>query len=125
MEYKYKLCRNIFLTHNQKKLRIGIILFLLLINGLNTFAGTILGKVIDSYTHEVVPGAGVFIDKKTTVIVTGLNGNYQFVNLKPGNYIINAKSAGYENSVPQPLIINLNTDTINFDIYIKPKTNQY
>jgi hypothetical protein len=85
-------------------------------------AAIIKGNVIDSNTHESVTNAGVFIDKNINVAVTGLSGGYIFTNLKPGNYVINAKSAGYENSIPQQLIIKSESDTIKYNIYIKPKT---
>lgn len=87
-----------------------------------TNAATIKGRVIDSYTHETVIGAAIFLDKESNYVISGISGQYAFINIKPGTYIINAKSAGYENSVPQQLEIKFDSDTIKYDIYLKPKT---
>ena len=85
-------------------------------------AGSIKGRVIDSYTHETVIGAAVFLDRESNYVISGISGQYAFINIKPGTYIINAKSAGYENSVVQQLIVKSNSDTLSYDIYLKPKT---
>jgi TonB-dependent receptor len=111
---------NLIKKKNYKLIKSLFILLTFNLGYLN--AGTIKGRVIDSYTHETVIGAAVFLDRESNYVISGTSGQYAFINIKPGTYIINAKSAGYENSVLQQLIVKTNADTLSYDIYLKPKT---
>ncbi len=107
---------------NKTSIAKSVIFSISLLISAKVHTATIKGRVVDSYTHETVIGAAVFLGKETNYVITGTTGQYLFTNINPGNYVISAKSAGYENSVVQQLVIASISDTIKYDIYLKPKT---
>src|SRR5580698_10021971 len=60
--------------------------------------GSVLGTVQDA-TQAVVPGAAVTLhsedDNSDRTATSGATGEFQFVNLKPGHYSVNARAAGF------------------------------
>ncbi|NWJ51404.1 MAG: outer membrane beta-barrel protein [Bacteroidetes bacterium] len=96
------------------------LLFILLSISAIINAAIIKGRVLDGDTHEFIPNVAVSILETKITVVTDLNGNYSFKNLKPGTYTIIAKCMGYEKSIPQKLIIKDENFSTNYDIYLKP-----
>ena len=87
-------------------------------------AAVIKGRVIDSKTHLVVPGAVVSIIGTSAISVSDAQGNYIFNNLKPGTYIISAKFIGYKTSDPHKIILNSPEAVEIFDISLLPSDIQ-
>src|ERR1035437_9471261 len=102
----------------QKMVFIPLFLFLSLI----VTAATIKGRVIDSDTHETIPGAVVTIESPPLTALTNANGSFHFNTVFIGQYSISAKSLGYSKSIAQVLIVSSLDDIISFDIYLKPSS---
>jgi TonB-dependent receptor len=85
-------------------------------------AGTVKGRVIDAATHETLPGTTVYIIKEKKYAVTDGQGNYIISGLPVGNYILQTKGIGYEDSYYQPIIISKEDETITYDFYLKAKS---
>ena len=60
-----------------------------------TFTGNILGKVTDSSTGEVLQGVTVTITPTGTSRTTGSDGYFEFRDLDPKQYEIQARKSGY------------------------------
>ena len=94
-------------------------LLLFLIIPITANASTIKGRIIDSYTHEIVIGATVTVENhKNHFAVSDAEGNYIIENLTIGTYIIHSKSLGYQNSYTQEINITSEDQTVTFDIYL-------
>lgn len=97
-----------------------IICLLFLSTATSINAGTIKGRIIDSYTHETIVGASILVDNQKYNTISDVNGNYVLSDLPVGKYVIHAKSLGYKESQKQEIAITNSTDIISFDIYLKP-----
>ncbi|HMG87150.1 MAG TPA: carboxypeptidase-like regulatory domain-containing protein [Terracidiphilus sp.] len=105
---------------------IALVLFLCCIGatfGLaQTNAGTVVGTVTDQ-SGAVVPDATVTLtdpstnDTRTTV--SGHTGQYAFVNVAPGNYIITASKSGFElNKIANQTVQVGTQTTANFKLHV-------
>jgi len=101
---------------------IFISLFLLSIHSSN--AAIIKGHVIDSYTHEFIPGVIVGIEGTKNLVVTNDKGYYAFNNLLEGVYTLNVKIIGYEYTVKEEINLNSTDELITYDLYLKPETKE-
>ncbi|MDR1222769.1 MAG: TonB-dependent receptor [Tannerella sp.] len=80
---------------------------------------TVRGKITDSQTGEMLPGASILI-KGTTIGSTSDNeGNYT-LSLEKGNYVITATYMGYE---MQEININANASQ-TIDVKLNPNTQE-
>ena len=57
--------------------------------------GSIYGKVTDAQSGEVLQGATVTLTPGGISRTTGSDGTYEFLNLEPGQYQVEAKKADY------------------------------
>lgn len=94
----------------------AVILFLI---GLQTaFAGTtgkIAGTVKDASSGEPLPGANVMITGTTMGAATDLNGNFFIINVRPGNYSVEASMIGYEKVIQTNVrVITDHTTPVDF-----------
>jgi hypothetical protein len=117
------------MTQHQSRISmraIALLLFLCCISvtfGLaQTNAGTVVGTVTDQ-SGAVVPDATVTLtdpstnDNRTTV--TGHTGQYAFVNVSPGNYIITASKTGFElNKIANQTVQVGTQTTANFKLHV-------
>lgn len=65
---------------------------------LDTYAGQtgkIVGRVIDSSTQEVLPGANIIIEGTILGAATDLEGDFIIINIPPGIYTISCSMLGY------------------------------
>lgn len=73
-------------------------------------AGAVLGTVRDA-TKAVVPGVTVTlrnVDTNVTVkTLTGENGGYEFFNVRPGRYQVQAEKAGFAPAVTDTFIVSV------------------
>ncbi len=58
--------------------------------------GNIRGKVIDSQTHETLPGATLFIRNTSYGAAANANGTYEIRDVPPGKYTLTARYVGYQ-----------------------------
>ena len=86
---------------------------LLLLSGVamsQTFYGSVVGTVQDG-TGAVIPGASVTIINLATgaqlTQETGDAGLYRFVTLNPGQYRLEAQSAGFKQFVQEPIAVQV------------------
>lgn len=74
-------------------------------------SGTVLGSVHDP-TGAVVANANVSLENTKTGVAldtkTGSNGDYEFVNVRLGNYQVRVESTGFQTSTTEPfeLVVN-------------------
>jgi hypothetical protein len=72
--------------------------------------GSVLGTVKD-ITQAVVPGAAVTLTNLETNItsekITDENGNYEFVNVKPGRYQVRAEREEFAPAATEPFTVNV------------------
>ncbi len=84
-----------FLTQKLK----CVILPILLLFTLHSFAGEIKGKVLDAGNGEPLVGATVSLNNKTQMVK--LDGSYQFKNVTAGKFEIKVTYAGYKTDSKQ------------------------
>lgn len=74
-------------------------------------AATVLGRVVDQ-SGGAVPGATVtLISKATTIrssVVTDETGLYQFLNLRVGEYVVEASLQGFSTAVAPDVTVTVN-----------------
>ncbi len=63
--------------------------------------GNIRGKIVDSMTDEPLQGVTVTISPKGESTVTGNDGTFEFVDLTPSQYSIQAQKDGYKTNYKQ------------------------
>lgn len=86
-----------------------------------TFYGSISGTVLDA-TGAAVPGAAVTLTNLGTSekrsMETDVTGSYQFVNLVPTRYRIEAEKSGFKRFVREPIVIEVQ-QAIRIDISLE------
>ena len=97
-----------------------VILPILLLFTLNSFAGDIKGRVVDASNGEPLVGATVSINNKTVLVK--LDGTYDFKNINAGKYTIKVAYAGFK-SVEQSVALNSANDVKVIDINLEPTTS--
>lgn len=63
--------------------------------------GNIRGKVVDALTDEPLQGVTMTISPKGVSTVTGNDGTFEFVDLAPAQYSIQAQKTGYKTNYKQ------------------------
>ena len=99
---------------------IAIFLCLLLATPGGLYAGTtgkIAGKVFDAETREPLPGANVVVDGTFMGDATDIEGDYQVINLSPGNYTVVVTMMGYGTKRIEGVSVRIDlTTTMNVDL---------
>lgn len=67
--------------------------------------GNIRGKIVDSQSDEPMQGVTVSISPGGTSSVTGSDGIFEFLNLSPSQYSLQAQKAGYKTNYKQISIL--------------------
>ncbi len=93
--------------------RKGILLFILFIFSLKSFAGTIKGIVKDKDGGDPLIGAIVILEGTSFTAITGLDGTYMFKGLPAGSYNLKVKYASYEDYTKKISIAQDETLTLN------------
>jgi len=78
------------------------------------FAGTtgkIAGKVLDAETKEPLPGANILIEGSNMGDASDLEGDYNIINLPPGNYTILVSMMGYKKTRLENIIVKIDLTT--------------
>ncbi|MFV0153838.1 TonB-dependent receptor [Empedobacter falsenii] len=78
--------------------------------------GVISGKIIDATDQFSLPGARLRIENTNKYTISDQNGNYQFLNLNPGTYIVYIDYLGYETISKQIEVSENKTAVINFSL---------
>lgn len=79
-------------------------------------SGVISGKVVDQNDHFSLPGATLRIENSNKYTVSDKNGNYQFLNLKPGTYTVYIDYLGYETVSKQIEVTEHNNTVFDFSL---------
>jgi hypothetical protein len=83
--------------------------------------GRVDGVITDS-TAAVVPGATVLLTGPAIAqleTTTGTNGDYHFLNLAPGTYVVTAKLPGFADVVRENVIVSTGAST-QIDLQMRP-----
>ncbi len=75
-----------------------MLIALVCIVSISSYAGTIKGKVTDIKSGEPLPGATVSLEHTKYAVVVNLDGSFLFKNIPAGKYEIKVKMVGYEKS---------------------------
>lgn len=89
--------------------------FLLLIISSATWAGGILGKVVDSNTGEPLVGATVVIKNTKQRSIVKLDGTFELKNIAPGTYQIEITYTGYP-TISRNVVITSANDNVTIQI---------
>lgn len=73
--------------------------------------GKIAGKVLDAETNEALPGANVTVEGTNMGDATDLQGEYQVLNLPPGEYTLVVSMMGYTTQRIQGLQVRIDLTT--------------
>jgi outer membrane receptor protein involved in Fe transport len=97
-----------------------VILPIILLFSINSFAGDIKGRVVDASNGEPLVGATITINK--TSLLVKLDGSYHFKGLNAGNYTITVSYAGYKSETKE-VSLKSAADVKNVDINLVPTTS--
>ena len=78
------------------------------------FAGTtgkIAGKVLDAETNEPLPGANITVENSNMGDASDLEGDYNIINLPPGNYTLVVSMMGYKKTRIENIIVKIDLTT--------------
>ena len=106
------------------KYKIYLALFVFLLLGacatdIEVFTGNIQGKVTDAVSGEVLQGVSVSITPSGNSKTTGSDGAFEFLDLEPKQYELQAKKEGYESNSKTITVIT--GSTISGDIQLTPQ----
>ena len=107
-----------------KKYGVIITLFLFLTlcvlsNPMEVYAqvnGRIIGKVIETTTGSVLPGANLVIEGTSRGAAADPNGRFTISDLPPGSYKVTASFLGYQNLTKDVEVSANQTVTLNFSL---------
>lgn len=63
--------------------------------------GNIRGKIVDALTDEPLQGVSITVSPKGESTVTGNDGTFEFVDLTPAQYSLQAQKSGYKTNYKQ------------------------
>ena len=94
--------------------------------GQGTNTGTVIGTASDP-TGAVIPGVAITLTDTTTGIrltsVTNTEGQYVFVNVRPGTYTISSTKAGFSKDEILGVVVSVGTQTTaNFKMVVGSET---
>lgn len=72
---------------------------------------TIIGRVIDADTDEVIPFATIYLLENNTGVSANLDGAFEFSHLTPGKYTLRVQVVGYV-AVEQPVEVTAENATV-------------
>ena len=94
-----------------------VILPILLLFSINSFAGDIKGRVVDASNGEPLVGATISVNKTSSLVK--LDGSYHFKGLNAGNYTITVSYAGYKTETKE-VSLKSAVDVKTVDINLVP-----
>ena len=75
----------------------------------NATTGQIQGIVTDANTNEALQGVSISLSPIGLSAQTDNNGHFEFTNLEPGQYTLQAEKSGFENSTKNVTVVAGNT----------------
>ncbi|RQW03474.1 TonB-dependent receptor [candidate division KSB1 bacterium] len=100
-----------------------LILALALLLAGSLFAGTtgkISGKILDADTNEPLPGANIVVEGSTMGDASDLEGDYNIINLPPGNYTVVVSMMGYKRTRVENVVVKIDMTTPQ-NIFLSPQ----
>src|SRR5690554_955998 len=73
--------------------------------------GKIAGRVVDGATGDPLPGVNVVIDGTTQGATTDIDGYYNILNVRPGEYDVRASFIGYTPELATGVRVNIDLTT--------------
>ncbi|MGE5350862.1 MAG: carboxypeptidase regulatory-like domain-containing protein, partial [Acidobacteriota bacterium] len=95
----------------------ALIVILLSMESFSQTGGKITGKVRDAGTKEPLPGVTVRVEGTSQGAVTDVEGDYYILNVRPGNYNVQASMVGYKNVLKTGVGVSANhTTNLDYDL---------
>ncbi len=94
-----------------------VILPILILFSINSFAGEIKGRVLDASNGEPLVGATVSVNNK--LVLVKLDGTYSVKNIAAGKYAVQVTYTGYKSTSKDIVLVNAN-DTKVVDVNLEP-----
>jgi outer membrane receptor protein involved in Fe transport len=94
--------------------KIAVIFSLMLFSSMNLFAGEtgkISGYIVDKSTGEALIGANVILEDTHLGAAADIDGYYYIINVPPGKYRMVVSSMGYNRTIIQDIIVNVDRTT--------------
>ena len=91
----------------------------IVLQGILGFAqtGTIKGRVFDAINNDPIPFAIIKLEGTPTIAETDFDGNYTFLNIKPGLYNLNVQAPGFApKSITEVEVITTRPSVVNFGL---------
>ena len=100
---------------------VGLLFLCAIVGGAATPAagqtGKIAGRITDATSGEPLPGATVVIEGTTLGAAADLDGYYDIINVKPGDYVLLASMVGYARTRVQNVEVSVDRTTrINLEL---------
>jgi len=91
-------------------------LSMILVFGLYAQTGTVIGKITDAKTGEVLPGANIVVDGTTKGVSSKVDGTYVLENVSAGQVTIIASFLGYKSLKKTISVKNGQSTTADFSL---------
>src|ERR1700741_2468165 len=85
--------------------------------------GIITGRVADS-SGAVLQGARVELQPKGTTVTTNEHGEFTFINVPPGAYIVSISYVGFESVSQSVLVASTPVEAVNVQLKVKSKNEE-
>ena len=96
----------------------ALVLFSTCAEDIEVFTGNIIGKVTDAQTGEALQGVSITITPTGNTKTTGSDGTFEFLDLEPKQYEIQAKKDGYISNSKSVTVIT--GSDVSGDIQLTP-----
>jgi len=107
-------------NRNQMKMKLLVFFFVFLLLKVNA-QNSISGRILDSETHQALPGVNVVVNELSMGTVSALDGTYLLKNLPKGTLLISYSYVGYETVTKKVVLQN---EAIQVNIQLKPMVIQ-
>lgn len=99
---------------------IGLLLIWFYPSAAQADKGVLTGCVTDAESGETIPFANVVITNQKGEVLAGgstdFDGHYRIDPVRPGVYVVNARSVGYKPATAENLLVLEGTNRLNFSI---------
>ncbi|MBN2012170.1 TonB-dependent receptor [candidate division KSB1 bacterium] len=91
--------------------------FVMLLCSTSSFAGTIIGTVIDAKSGTTLPGVNIMIEGTVLGASSNLYGEFRIVNVPPGRYSLRASMIGHHPQTKGDVLVQQQAPaTVNFEL---------
>src|SRR6202000_1920830 len=94
-----------------------LVVSICLLVSLSAIASTVHGRVMDSVTHEELPGVSVYINELQKGDVSELDGDYKIKDIPKGEYTITLNFISYQ-SITAHIKITSDTESVRLNFFM-------